>query len=121
MKKGTILLVDDDNAFRESLRDVITDWSYECLSVPGAREALESLKKELIDLALLDIRMPGMSGVECLKEIRRLYPHVKVVMMTAYSEQTEQAIDLGAITVLSKPLDINSLLTLLQTNVKRNQ
>ncbi|GEM_PF-713810 len=119
-QKGRIMVVDDDDNFRDSLCDIITDWNYECLCASGASDALEVLKKEHVDLVLLDIRMPGMSGVECLQEIRRQHPEVKVVMMTAYSEHVEKAVELGALTVLSKPLDVNSLLNLLQERAKKS-
>ncbi len=119
-QKGKIMVVDDDDNFRDSLCDIITDWNYECLAVNGAEAALEALRQEHVDLVLLDIRMPGMNGIDCLQEIRRQYPEVRVVMMTAYSEQVEKAVELGAITVLSKPLDVNSLLNLLQERAKKS-
>lgn len=113
-KNYTVLIVDDDAAFRETLSDNIASWDYNVITAGGGQEALEKLKDNPVELMLLDIRMPGMDGIECLSQIKKFYPGVKVVMMTAFSEQTQEAIKLGALSILPKPLDIMALMGLLE-------
>lgn len=101
---GIILIVDDEKDFRESLSDLIRAWDYKTLTASGGKEALETLKVKKVDLILMDIKMPEMSGIECLQLIRQQYPETKVVMMTAFSNEIEKAVNLGAVKVFSKPL-----------------
>lgn len=119
VKRGTVLLVDDDDLFREGLADIIADWSYSCICASGGSQAFEVLKKHPVDLVLLDMKMPEMNGIEVLQEIKRSYPELKVIMMTAYSTQVEEALQMGAIKVLSKPLDMAQLLDLLEKKAKK--
>lgn len=119
MIKGTILVVDDDESFRSSLQDILEDSQFRCIGVASGREALDVLKKQAIDLVLLDIRMPEMDGIECLREIRKFHPAVRVMMVTAYSDRIDKARELGALEILSKPLSIDSLIPVLEKRVKR--
>lgn len=112
--KGAVMVVDDDQAFRESLVDNILIWEYKVISATGGREALEKIGKLPVEVVLMDIRMPEMNGIDCLARIHQLYPGVKVIMMTAYSEQMQRALEIGAMEVLSKPLDMNKLFELLK-------
>lgn len=114
------MVVDDDDAFRESLCCVIEDWRFNCTSISGGEEALKYLSANTVDLVLLDIRMPGMSGIECLEQIRRIHPELRVLLMTAYSDQIALALELGALAVLSKPLKLESLLPILERHTKKS-
>lgn len=117
--KGTILVVDDDDSFRSSFQDILEESQFRCISVASGREALDVLKKQAVDLVLLDIQMPEMDGIECLREIRRVHPTVRVMMVTAYSERIDKAREIGALDILSKPLAIDNLIPVLEKRVKR--
>lgn len=108
--KHKVLIIDDDSLLQESLGDVLGD-NYET-AVAGSGEAgIKSLKKGNFDLVLLDIRLPGMDGLEALKAIRQSHPETTVIMMTAYEDVKSviTAMKLGAFDYLIKPLDIDEL------------
>ncbi len=108
--KKTILIVDDDATVREVLFDVLSD-EYEVVQATCGEECLELLKAHHPKLILLDLMMPGMSGMEALAEIRKRDTHVSVVVLTATtSYQTAvAAMKLGAADYLAKPFEVVEL------------
>ncbi len=107
-----ILIVDDDVRMRESVRDLLEMHGHTCELAAGGRQALELLARESFDLALLDIAMPGMSGVELLKRIAAEYPDLSVIMVSGETsfENATQALRLGAADFLRKPYSPADLL-----------
>lgn len=108
--KYKVLIIDDDRLLQESLSDVLGE-SYET-AVAGSGEAgVKFLKKSHFDLVLLDIRLPGMDGIETLTAIKKSNPEMTVIMMTAYEDVKSviRAMKLGAFDYLIKPLDIDEL------------
>ncbi|MFC1880518.1 response regulator [Thermodesulfobacteriota bacterium] len=108
--KKTLLLVDDDIAHRTMLR-ILLDWQYEIFEVDNGSTAVEEANKRDFDLILMDIRMPGISGIEALEQITSLRPDVPILIMTAYfsNEIADQAKDKGAFGCLGKPFDFEEL------------
>ena len=106
--KGRILLVDDNEAFLDSTKDVLEDQGYEVVTAVSGEEAVRLFSTHTFDVVLMDIKMPGMNGVESFIEMKRLRPGVKVIMVTAYGveEMIRQALAEGALAVLHKPLDM---------------
>lgn len=106
--KGRILLVDDNEAFLDSTKDVLEDQGYEVFTAESGEEAVRVFGAYTFDVILMDIKMPGMNGVESFIEMKRLRPRVKVIMITAYGveEMIRQALAEGALAVLHKPLDM---------------
>jgi putative two-component system response regulator len=107
-----ILIVDDEPAIRRLLRQVLTDDGYCCEEACNAEEAVERLKDSAISLVLLDVRMPGRSGVELLPEIKAFFPDTAVVMATAMTD-TDIAVDCmkhGAYDYISKPFGLDDVL-----------
>ncbi len=102
-----ILVVDDEYAVRESLLAWIRKSGYRAKGAGSGKEALESLEGVPSDIVLLDIKMPGMDGIEVLRRIKKSYPRTLVVMMTAYAsiESAVDAMKIGASDYLIKPLD----------------
>ena len=102
-----ILVVDDDRGERELFSRVLKKEGYEVKSAASGREALEKVGKESFNLVLADIRMPRMSGIHLLKEIKKLKPEVVVIMITAYAavETAIQALRQGAYDYITKPLE----------------
>lgn len=115
MKSGNkelIMVVDDEARVREIISRRLIDAGYRCTSAADGVSALKKLKTEPIELVLLDIKMPGKSGVEVLKEIQAKHPDTAVVMVTAVAE-VETAVNsmkLGAYDYIIKPIDSKILL-----------
>jgi len=110
MQRYKILVVDDDRLLQESLKDVLND-KYDTMIAGTGEIAIKMLKKYPIDLVLLDIRLPGMDGIETLRLIREVGVEVAVVMMTAFEDVKSviTTIKMGAFDYLVKPLDIDEL------------
>ncbi|PIC64696.1 two-component system response regulator [Sporosarcina sp. P13] len=106
MKK--LLIVDDQAGIRLLLEEIFKQANVETLLAASGKEALEILEEVKPDCILLDMKMPGMNGVEVLREIRKSKPDAVVMMMTAYSEieLTEEAGRLGIDHHFTKPFDI---------------
>jgi two-component system response regulator YesN len=108
----TILIVDDDRIFRSEFREVLED-KYEVLEAAGGEQALEILSQpNIVDLVLLDIKMPGMQGTEVLSKIKSISPSVLIVMLTGYGtkEIIIESLRAHADDFLEKPLQIQSAL-----------
>ena len=111
--QNTILIVDDDNHLRLSLSLVLQKENYRVETAENAEIALGYLRRREYDLMFLDLNMPGMSGIDLLVEIHKHYPHLPVLILTAYAalESAIQAIRLGARDYLIKPLEPALILT----------
>ncbi len=111
MPKDIILIVDDEDLIRWSLRKKISNWGYQTLEAANAKDAIDIAEKESPELILLDIRLPDMSGLEVLRTIREKDPRVVVIMMTAYGvlEDAVTALRLGAYDFVPKPLNFDEL------------
>lgn len=112
----TILIVDDEPNLPHQLARFLSKHGYEVLSAADGHTGLRELQKNTVDLLLLDVRLPGMSGLDLLKEIRKTDPDLPVVMLTAYGDvQTAvHAMKLGASDYLIKGFDLAELLLVVQ-------
>ena len=106
-----ILVVDDDERICKVFVEFLSDEGHEPALASNAKEALESVRVSHPDLVLMDVRMPGASGLEALEMIRQVDPDVQVVIMTAYgtSQTSIEAMRLGAYDYLIKPFDLQKL------------
>ncbi len=113
--KGCILLVDDNEEFLDSTRDVLEDEGYEIHTASDGETALRMIDAHTFDVILMDIKMPGMNGVESFIEMKKLQPDVKVIMVTAYSidELIHRALEEGAVAVLNKPIDMDKTIEII--------
>lgn len=111
MNDKKVLIVDDQNGIRILLVEVFSVEGYNTFQASNGKLALEIVRKESPDLVLLDMKIPGMDGLDILKHIKQINPSIKVIMMTAYGEldMIKEAIDLGALTHFTKPFDIDEL------------
>jgi DNA-binding NtrC family response regulator len=111
MPKDKILIVDDEDLIRWSLRKKISNWGYQTFEAANAKSAIEVAERESPELILLDIRLPDMSGLEVLSTIRERDPRVVVIMMTAFGvlEDAVTALRLGAYDFVPKPLNFDEL------------
>ncbi len=106
-----VLVVDDEPDAVELLQEFLTAKGYEVSAAFNGEEALEKVKTDRPHLILLDVRMPGMNGLETLRQIRQIDQEVGVIMVTAVNEEEtgRQALELGAFDYLVKPLDLGYL------------
>ncbi len=104
--KSSILIIDDEAYLRSTLAVILERAGYAVTTASGGEEALEILIKQKFDLVFLDLKMPGMDGVELLPEIRLLDPVLPVLILTANAslESAIQTMRLGAIGYLMKPI-----------------
>ena len=108
-----ILLVDDEEDFVEMLSLRLEAIGHDVTPAYTGRECLDILGQKAIDVVILDVKMPGMDGIETLKEIKKRFPLVEVIMMTGHGTvetDVEEGKQLGAFDYMLKPADFNELL-----------
>lgn len=120
MEDKKVLIVDDQNGIRILLMEVFNSEGYTTLQAPNGKVALEIVRNEAPDLVLLDMKIPGMDGLEILKHIKEINSEIKVIMMTAYGEldMIKQATDLGALMHFTKPFDIDEMRLAVNNHLK---
>jgi DNA-binding NtrC family response regulator len=118
--KPSILIVDDDEVMQETLSDVLRKRGYELFTVSSGNGALSVIKKNIIDLILLDMRLPDVDGLEVLKRIKELDTEILVIIMTAYSDvQTAvAAMKAGAYHYINKPFELEELKLMIEKGLE---
>lgn len=114
-EQSSILVVDDDQGMVDTLSDILEEKGFRVGRASDGYTAIEMIKSNGIDMVLMDIKMPGMNGIETFKKLKEIKPDIKVIMMTAYAVEDliEEARRLNAYVCLNKPLDVDNLLTLI--------
>src|SRR5882672_4960235 len=109
-RKGILLVVDDEEGPRQSLHLIFKD-DYEMLMASDGATAIEIAQKNRVDVAILDIRMAGMSGIQVLERLKYVDPGIEVVMMTAFetTDTMRQALRLRACDYINKPFDLSTI------------
>jgi len=120
LMKPSILIVDDDGVMQETLSDVLRKRGYETFSVGSGNGAFSIIKKNVIDLILLDMRLPDIDGLEVLKKIKESDTEILVIMMTAFSDvQTAvSAMKSGAYDYINKPFELEELKLLIEKGLE---
>jgi DNA-binding NtrC family response regulator len=103
MQNTTVLFVEDDEGVRESTAEILTAHGFRMLIAECAEDALPLLARERVDLLFADVVMPGLNGIELVKEAKRHHPGIKTMLMTAYYSRAAEAGEL-ADKLLFKPL-----------------
>jgi len=121
-EKKNILVVDDELGPRESLRMILKD-SYDVVTAPDGRKALDILSRREFDVVILDIRMAEMGGLEVLREIKSRSPETEVVMITAYAsiDTAKDALRYGALDYLIKPFDHRDVRGVVERGLKARE
>jgi DNA-binding NtrC family response regulator len=121
MVSDSVYVVDDSQAARDVISLALKK-DYHVKAFPSAESAIEAMSSAPPDLVLLDIGLPGMSGTEALEQIKRLYPEMIVIMMSAYDDEkiVVDALSLGAYDYLVKPLQMDILMEIIQTALWTN-
>ncbi|GLI33241.1 response regulator [Desulforhabdus amnigena] len=112
MEDFRVLVVDDEPDFLETIVKRLKKRKVDAAGVDSGKKALDLLEREHFDVVILDVRMPGMDGIETLKEIKRIRPLMEVIMLTGHGsvESGMQGMQLGAFDYVLKPAAIDDLL-----------
>jgi DNA-binding NtrC family response regulator len=112
MEKMKLMLVDDEERFLQTTSKLISRKGYQVITAASGAEAIEKLLTENVHVVVLDVKMPGMDGIETLKAIKSRFPMVEVIMLTGHAtvETAVEGLKSGATDYLMKPTDIGELL-----------
>ncbi len=121
MNSMKILVVDDNKDFADVLCDILKSNNYMSDSCYSGKNAVGMIQKSKFDIVFLDISMPEMNGVETLKEIKKISPESKVVMMTGFpmDDLAHKAIEEKATDIIYKPFEIEKILNLINKSKKK--
>ncbi|KIN37567.1 hypothetical protein B4073_3687 [Bacillus subtilis] len=111
MMSEKILIVDDQYGIRILLNEVFNKEGYQTFQAANGLQALAIVTKERPDLVLLDMKIPGMDGIEILKRMKVIDENIRVIIMTAYGEldMIQESKELGVLTHFAKPFDIDEI------------
>ncbi|MCS7143626.1 MAG: response regulator [Archaeoglobaceae archaeon] len=113
----SIMIVDDETAMREILKLMLK--GYRILEASNGKEAVEIYRRERPDIVLMDIMMPVMSGIDAIKEIRKIDPDAKIVAITAYaSSKGDKALEAGVKLILRKPFTRKEVIKVIEEITK---
>ena len=118
--KGSVLVVDDEFGPRESLRMILKP-IYNVHAVDNGQDALDYLGRESVDLVTLDLRMPGLSGIDVLREIKKMRNDTEVVVITGFGTMNTavEAFRLGAVDFIFKPFNVAEIISIVKKSVER--
>jgi DNA-binding NtrC family response regulator len=121
--KPTILVVDDEIQISDLLRDFLTQEGYQVLTAANGVEAISLGKENRLDLALLDLKMPGMDGIEVFQKLREVKKDIGVIILTGYGtlKTAKQAMRLGAYDYLTKPFDLGLVKSVIREALERKE
>jgi DNA-binding NtrC family response regulator len=123
MEKMKMMLVDDEERFLSTTKKLLSKKGYEVFTAISGAEALEKLRTQNIHVVILDVKMPGMDGIETLKAIKRKFPMVEVIMLTGHGtvESAVEGLKSGATDYLTKPTDVNDLIAKAEEAFEKRQ
>lgn len=117
----TVLLVDDEERFRQNLKKMLTAHGLTVTAVGSGEEALAALANQPYDVMLLDMRMPGLSGLETLAALKQDYPETEVIVLTGHAsvDTAAEIIRLGGFEFLLKPCPLEEILAKIESAYER--
>jgi len=118
-----VLIVDDEKSIRDSLEKLLSYEDYAVMTAPEGRSAIETVRDEIVDIVLLDIKMPGMDGIEVLEELKRIDQHLPVIIISGHGniETAVRATKLGAYDFIEKPVDLDRVLLAVRNGIKQGR
>ncbi len=121
--KPKILVVDDERSHRQMIEAVLSAEGYEIEQADNGQAAIDAITEKFYDLVIMDIRMPGLGGIDALKKIKTISPGIPIIIMTAYASvgTAVDALKSGASDYLTKPLDIEELKILVAKTLRIHQ
>ena len=123
MDSAKILIVDDDENIRKVLMAILEDKGYNMEAVGTAREAIRKTDKKFYNLALIDIRLPDMEGIDLLMKIRDTTPKIRKIIITGYPtlQNAVDAVNRGADAYITKPFDVERVLSTISEQLKKQE
>ena len=123
MEKVRILVVDDEPAVLESFKMILGIKDYNVDLFPDGPSMLAALKKDTYDIAFIDMKLPGMDGIQILKKIKEVDPEIEVIIVTAYATESSHAnaITLGALEYLRKPFLMEEIYELVERGLRKRR
>ena len=123
MEKMKLMLVDDEKRFLSTTSKLLSKKGYAVSTAASGPEALETLRSNRAHVVILDVKMPGMDGIATLKEIKRQFPIVEVIMLTGHAtvESAIEGLQAGATDYLMKPADIDNVIEKAEEAFARRQ
>ena len=120
-EQTSILIVDDDESARRALTLIFAEKGYESETAGTGRQAIEKARERFFNLALLDIKLPDMEGVELLAPLKEIHPDIVMIMITAYAslETAVRALNAGASAYITKPLNMDEVLATVREALKK--
>jgi DNA-binding NarL/FixJ family response regulator len=115
-----ILIVDDEDAFRAIVKEILIDKEFSAAEASNGLNAIEIFKNNPFDAVLLDLRMPGMDGIETLQELKKIDSHVPIIILTAFGDipTAVEAVKQGAYDFITKPPEFDELVTTIKRAVE---
>jgi DNA-binding NtrC family response regulator len=112
MVKMRIMLVDDEERFLQTMKKMLINNGYDAMTATSGEDCLKQLAQKLVHVVILDVKMPGMGGVETLKQIKQLYPRVEVIMLTGHATAASavEGLKSGATDYLTKPASVDEII-----------
>ncbi|MGB9640282.1 MAG: sigma-54-dependent transcriptional regulator, partial [Anaerolineales bacterium] len=123
MSQVKILVIDDETGIREGTKRALSAQGYEVDTAENGEQGLELIKKNRYDLILLDVMMPGISGIELIEKIHQVDPETVCIIITGYAtvEMAVRAIKEGAYDFLTKPFTVDDLLIVVNQGLERRR
>jgi DNA-binding NtrC family response regulator len=118
-----ILIIDDDENIRKVLTTILEDEGYDVESVDTAKKAIERTRRKFYNLALIDIRLPDMEGIELLTKMKNTTPKIRKIIITGYPtlQNAVEAVNRGADAYIMKPFDMEKVLEEIKDQLKKQQ
>lgn len=122
-KKPSVLVIDDDDDIRKVLSEILKDNGYNADSAETGRQALRKTEEKFYNLALIDIRLPDIEGIELLTKIKETKPRMRKIIITGYPtlKNAVEALNKGADAYIMKPLDIEKVLATIKEQLKKQR
>jgi len=122
-ENARILVVDDDENIRKVLAMILEEEGYSVDQAETAKQAIEKTKKNVYNIALIDIRLPDMEGIELLTKIRDTVPRMRKIIITGYPtlQNAIEAVNRGADAYILKPFDVNKVLATIKEQLKKQE
>ena len=118
-----ILIVDDEKDFRAIVKEILIDEEFSAAEASNGLNAIEIFKNNSFDVVLLDLRMPHMDGIETMRELRKINPHIPVIILTAFGDipTAVEAVKEGAYDFITKPPEFDKLIITIKKAVEKRR